>query len=331
MVLYPRDSRYDGRLNTYYSKNAAQPPACMVVPLTTEDVADIARTLSTQNCSFGMRSGAHSAFSGSNGLEGGVTVDFAYMNSTVYHPSTGIASVQPGSNWGNVYSALEPFGVTAVGGRASVVGVGGFTTGGGYSFHTGTQGFACNSVINFQVILANGTIRALKGGSRNFGFITRIDISQVLGAYTNFINKIDRDLASQIIVTLLCHQKDCILVAVLTNSQAQSTASAFNKFARITNISSTARTGTVAEIVPEFTGLTPLRLYARQGSNVLRLKEVVTKGPNQKLISRLLFKLKDNPILHYRRENIKFMRNVSRRYDPTGGFQHLRRTGFHIP
>ncbi|KAK2061366.1 FAD-binding domain-containing protein, partial [Colletotrichum caudatum] len=258
MNLYPWDSRYDGRLNTYYSKNAAQSPACMVMSFTTEDVTDIARILSTQNCSFGMRSGAHSAFKGSNGLEGGP----AYMNSTVYHPSTGIASVQPGSSWGNVYSALEPFGVTAVGERASVVGVGGFTTGGGYSFHTGTQGFACDSVVNFHIVLTNGTIvnanghenqdlwRPLKGGSGNFGFVTRIDITvipsnkiwggittydlnktdRVLGAYTNFVHNMDRDLASQVIVTLLCHRQDCSLVAVLTNSQAQSTAPAFGEF-----------------------------------------------------------------------------------------------------
>ncbi|KAK0367429.1 FAD binding domain-containing protein, partial [Colletotrichum limetticola] len=147
-----------------------------------------------------MRSGAHSAFHDSNGLKDGITVDFGeyrlfiwhqssheigYMNSTEYDPTTGIASVLPGSNWGDVYSALDPFGVTAVGGRASVVGVGGFTTGGGYSFHSNRRGFACDNVVNFEVVLANGTIvnanayensglwRALKGGSGNFGFVTR--------------------------------------------------------------------------------------------------------------------------------------------------------------
>lgn len=118
----------------------------MVLPQTAEDVARTIQIISARRCPFGMRSGAHSAFSGSNGLKDGITVDFGeyrlliwhqssheigYMNSTEYDPTTGIASVRPGSNWGDVYSALDPFGVTAVGGRASVVGVGGFTTGGG--------------------------------------------------------------------------------------------------------------------------------------------------------------------------------------------------------
>lgn len=53
------------------------------------------------------------------------------MNTTTYDSKKQIASIQPGSDWGRVYEALNEYGVAAVGGRASVVGVGGFTTGGG--------------------------------------------------------------------------------------------------------------------------------------------------------------------------------------------------------
>lgn len=55
------------------------------------------------------------------------------MNATTYHPDKKVASIQPGSNWGQAFEALSDYGVTVVGGRASVVGVGGFTTGGGVS------------------------------------------------------------------------------------------------------------------------------------------------------------------------------------------------------
>lgn len=56
-----------------------------------------------------------------------------------------------------------------------------------YSFHSNLKGFACDSVVNFEIVLANGTIinananenadlwKAQKGGSGNFGFVTRID------------------------------------------------------------------------------------------------------------------------------------------------------------
>lgn len=56
-----------------------------------------------------------------------------YMNTTTYNPETKIASIQPGSNWGQVYKTLDEYGVTTVGARGDVVGVGGFTTGGGVS------------------------------------------------------------------------------------------------------------------------------------------------------------------------------------------------------
>lgn len=55
------------------------------------------------------------------------------MNSTTYDADKKIAAIQPGSQWEAVYQELEPHGVVTAGARASVVGVGGFTSGGGVS------------------------------------------------------------------------------------------------------------------------------------------------------------------------------------------------------
>lgn len=92
--------------------------------------------------------------------------------------------------WHNLH-ANQPFpcsGVTVTGGRAGGVGVAGFTTGGGNSFHSTSHGWACDNVKNFQVVLANGTMvdanadehndlwQALKGGSGNLGLVTRFDM-----------------------------------------------------------------------------------------------------------------------------------------------------------
>ncbi|KAM0080753.1 hypothetical protein ACKRZS_007076 [Fusarium odoratissimum] len=109
------------------------------------------------------------------------------MNTTTYDAKNKVAKIQPGSNWGQVCETLDQYGVAAIGGRASVVGVGGFTTGGGYSFHSNAKGFACDQIVDFEVVLANGKIvnanskqnpdlwKSLKGGSANFGFVTSID------------------------------------------------------------------------------------------------------------------------------------------------------------
>lgn len=113
-----------------------------------------------------------------------------YMNATSYDPDTKLASLQPGSMWRDVYNTLTPHGVTTTGGRADLVGVGGFITGGGYSFYHGARGFACDNVRNFEVVLADGRIvnanvdengelwEALKGSSGNLGFVTRFDMSE---------------------------------------------------------------------------------------------------------------------------------------------------------
>jgi hypothetical protein len=38
-----------------------------------------------------------------------------------------------------------------------------------------------------------------------------------------------------------------------------------------------------------------------------------------------------DPLSHYGSENIRSIRDASKKYDPTGVFQHLRRSGFKIP
>lgn len=72
----PNTEAYDTRLQSYYSSNAAQAAWCMILPKNTLDVSRIANVISEQQCPFGIRSGAHSAFKGSNGVEDGITVDF---------------------------------------------------------------------------------------------------------------------------------------------------------------------------------------------------------------------------------------------------------------
>lgn len=210
--MYPNATLYQERLQSFYSANAALPPHCILLPETTEDVSRIMDVISKNFCSFGIRSGGHSAFRGSNSVDDGVTIDFGwftwagflrtlehvdaniepgYMNQTHFDVGTNIASVQPGARWGAVYEALDPYGVTAAGGRADVVGVGGFITGGGYSFHAGTMGWACDAVHNFELVLANGSVvtangnehvdlfQAMKGSSGNLGLVTRVDLCKL--------------------------------------------------------------------------------------------------------------------------------------------------------
>ncbi|KAK7697635.1 hypothetical protein SLS64_013374 [Diaporthe eres] len=187
-IYYPNTTLYSDRMSTYWSLSAALDPWCVAQPEGAKDVSSIVKTLAANDCPFGIRGGGHGFFALSNSVAEGVTIDLGYLNTTKYDAATKIASVQPGSHWQEVYDTLSPQGVTVAGGRAGTVGVGGFLSGGGNSFYAASHGMACDTVANFEVVLADGCVvnanadenpdlfSALKGGSGNFGVVTRFDM-----------------------------------------------------------------------------------------------------------------------------------------------------------
>ncbi|KAI5924816.1 hypothetical protein F4810DRAFT_700572 [Camillea tinctor] len=194
-ILFPTDPGYEPQIQTWYAENSRVRPYCLILPQSTAEVSTALTALVNANDGAGdwhiaVRSGGHSTI-GSNNIENGVTIDLSYMNSSSYDEATNLAKIQPGGRWRNVYADLEKYGVTAAGGRDGDVGVGGFLLGGGNSFYTGRMGFGCDSVVNFEVVLGNGTVinanstanadlwQALKGGSSNFGIVTRFDMEAI--------------------------------------------------------------------------------------------------------------------------------------------------------
>jgi hypothetical protein len=125
---------------------------------------------------------------GASSVANGVTIDLGFLNETWYNPRTKLASIEPSPKWGDVFEILEQDGVSVAGGRDGNVGIGGYVTGGGNSYYAGRRGFACDTIINAEVVLGDGRIvnanerenkdlwKALKGGSGNFGIVTRFDL-----------------------------------------------------------------------------------------------------------------------------------------------------------
>lgn len=118
----------------------------------------------------------------------GVLVVLTKMREMSMSADQSIASLGPGLTWFEVYNWIEPFGKAVLGGRYAPVGVSGFLLGGGISFYSGQYGWAASSVSNYELVTADGNILdvnsssypdlywALKGGSGNFGVVTRFDI-----------------------------------------------------------------------------------------------------------------------------------------------------------
>ncbi|KAI9933671.1 hypothetical protein ASPWEDRAFT_160173 [Aspergillus wentii DTO 134E9] len=195
-LFYPNSLAYNQSVSSYFSVNAQLDPTCIVQPHTAEQVSLAVSTLSRNGsspCKFAVRSGGHTIWAGAANIEPGVTIDLSMMNSTTYHKDTQTASILPGSRWQAVYKTLGKYNRTVAGGRGGTVGVGGFLIGGGNTFHTARVGFACDNVLNYQIVLGNGTIanankhsnadlyKALKGGTINFGIVTRYDMATIEG------------------------------------------------------------------------------------------------------------------------------------------------------
>ncbi|TRX90561.1 hypothetical protein FHL15_008534 [Xylaria flabelliformis] len=198
-TLFPSSPGYESSVSSYFSgQEDSLRPACIVSPETAEDVAKAVRALTgstpstegnSSTCQFAIRSGGHAPAANAANIDGGVTFDLRRLNSITVSPSRSTVSIGVGNTWDTVYAKLDALNLSVTGGRSAGVGVGGLSLGGGMSFFGTRYGWTADTVINHEVVLANGSIVnanaqenldlhwALKGGSNNFGIVTRVDLA----------------------------------------------------------------------------------------------------------------------------------------------------------
>ncbi|KAF7889286.1 uncharacterized protein EAF01_010779 [Botrytis porri] len=185
----PNSKAYNSTIYGFWSGQARDDkPTCVVQPTTREHVAAVVRALTRWQCQFSVKGGGHTPFAGAASINGGVTIDLAKLNTISVDKNVGIANIGAGLKWGQIYEYLENKGMMVSGGRASLVGIGGLVVGGGYSWFAPQKGFVADTVINFELVIGNGSIInvnatsnsdlfvALKGGGNNFGIVTRYDL-----------------------------------------------------------------------------------------------------------------------------------------------------------
>ncbi|KAK2615942.1 hypothetical protein N8I77_002663 [Diaporthe amygdali] len=188
-ILLPSNGEYTERIDSYWCNSAKVHPACILRPRSSLEVAAAVKALAVADQFFAVRAGGHGN-AANNNIDGGVTIDLGLLNTTEYDVDAETASIGPAANWKHVYEELEKHGRIVAGARVADVGVGGFLLGGGNTFYTGRHGFACDNVVAYEVVLADGSIitadaggphadlfRVLKGGGNNFGIVTRFTMS----------------------------------------------------------------------------------------------------------------------------------------------------------
>lgn len=199
-LKYPEYTFFEGSDNykyetqtQYWSSTAYDSPACVFVAQDAKQVSFAVSTLTLTLTKFAVRSGGHMPVQGYNSIgSSGVLLSNSNLSTLALSADHATVSVGPAYRWRDVYSYLQPYSLTAVGGRVGHVGVAGLLLGGGISFHSSQYGFAADNVVAYEAVLADGRVVvakannaysdlywALKGGGNSFAIVTRFDLRTV--------------------------------------------------------------------------------------------------------------------------------------------------------
>ncbi|KAJ5690414.1 hypothetical protein N7462_004806 [Penicillium macrosclerotiorum] len=281
-LFFSRSAVYQYETKNFWSNTELLSPGCVFRPQSSSQLAKGLDALVSANAEFAVRGGGHMGIRGSNNINDGVLIVMSNLTTLELNQDKSIISVGPGYRWSDVYSYLAQYDLTAAGGRLGPVGVPGLLLAGGVNFYGNQVGFACNTVVNYEVVLANGSIIevnknshpdlfwALKGGSSNFGIVTRFDMETIkspkvwAGSYTVSAQYIDQFLAAaakyasdiydpktHIVPALVPGNPTLASVILFYDSDNTSYPGIFKPFTDIPAISSTLDFKTVSEFAAE--------------------------------------------------------------------------------
>ncbi|KAL2621565.1 hypothetical protein R1flu_001770 [Riccia fluitans] len=187
-VVLPSDSQYQSARGHVFNHRFLWSPAAFVFPTTTAQVQNAVQCAVKLSVGISPRCGGHSYEDYSlGGRDGVIVVDLEGMNQVMYDKNTKRATIGGGARLGPIKLALWNQGkVTIPSGTCPSVGVGGHALGGGWGFVSRKFGLMSDSIIEAEVVLANGSVVtansgqnsdllfALKGaGANSFGIVTK--------------------------------------------------------------------------------------------------------------------------------------------------------------
>ena len=195
--VYQKGSRnYKRRKRTQNGWCSHISPDLIVVPKSTEDVANIVKISRRYKVPLSVRSGGHSYIC-ANIKNEGIQIDTRGLNKIEltsrypFQPSGPALLLGPGQTWGRVLKFIPPDRYTLIHGACTSVGVGGYLIGGGAQASGTTQrfGFGNFNVLQFTMVDANGNI--IKASEGN---ITKIDTEKGSKVQLRDDNKLFRSL-----------------------------------------------------------------------------------------------------------------------------------------
>lgn len=181
-LLQPGDNEYDAA-RSMWNAMVDRHPAIIARCASTSDVVVALKFARANNLEIGVRCGGHSIV-GHPVPEDGLVIDLSAMNTVEIDPEARRARVQGGALLGALDRVAQKYGLATTAGNVSHTGVGGLTLAGGMGWLARQFGLACDNVVAFELVTADGSVLqvtetehpdlfwGLKGGGGNFGVVT---------------------------------------------------------------------------------------------------------------------------------------------------------------
>ncbi|WP_191093944.1 FAD-binding oxidoreductase [Nocardia colli] len=182
-VLLPGDAEFD-RAAQPWNTAVAQSVAGVVEVADAQDVAAVLEYARQSGRVVVTQPTGHGA---TGGIDGAILVRTKHFNTIDIDPGQRVARVGSGVQWGQVQAAAAGCGLTGLAGSNPVVGVTGYTLGGGFGWFARKYGWAANAVRAVELVDAAGRPQrvtadsdpdlfwAVRGGGGDFGIVTGLE------------------------------------------------------------------------------------------------------------------------------------------------------------
>src|ERR1700742_3400179 len=155
-LIEPGDARYEEARKVYNAMISRKPRLIAKCA----DVADVITAVQfgrQHDLRVSIRGGGHNA-GGLGVCDDGLVIDLSSIKYVHVDPVARTVRVGGGCTWGDVDHATHVFGLAVPSGIISTTGVGGLTLGGGMGHLTRKYGLTIDSLLEAEIVLADGRI-----------------------------------------------------------------------------------------------------------------------------------------------------------------------------